>query len=86
MLDIHGRADAAPSPMLSDVEFLRVELSPSIDGGFHVALTATTVDNSEPQLLEQEIACDRVATIEAALVFITEHARLVFHSATRKDH
>jgi hypothetical protein len=85
MLDTHGRAVAAPRPALLDVEFVRVELAPAIDGGFFVALTATTVDESEPQLLEQEIARDRVATIEAALVFINEHARLVFHSSTRKD-
>ena len=35
-----------------------------------VALTATTVDEDEPQLLNQEIARDRVATIDDALAII----------------
>jgi hypothetical protein len=36
----------------------------------HVSMTATTVDEEEPQLLNQEIASDRVATIDDALAII----------------
>lgn len=87
MLDINGRAPAEHhTPVIRNAEFCRVELAPLAGGGFFVSLTATTVDDEEPQLLDQEIASDRVATIEAALAFISEHARLVFHSSTRKDH
>ncbi len=38
----------------------------------HVLLTATTVDEEEPQLLCQEIARARVASIDAALAVIKE--------------
>jgi hypothetical protein len=85
MLDIHPREIGAPRA-LPGVEFLRIELTPLVDGGIFVSLTATTVDDEEPQLLDQEIASDRVATIEAALAFISEHAHLVFHASIRKEH
>ena len=45
-------------------------LASLIDGRIFVSLTATTVDEEEPQLLNREIACDRVATIEDALAVI----------------
>jgi hypothetical protein len=37
---------------------------PSSDGMIFVALTATTVDEEEPQLLDQKIATEKVTTIE----------------------
>jgi len=85
MLDIHRREIAAPSA-LPGVELLRIELAPLVDGCIFVSLTATTVDDEEPQLLDQEIASDRVATIEAALALISERVRLVFHASIRKEH
>ena len=45
------------------------------DGGFHVSLTATTVDEEEPQLLSQEIASERVATLDDALAVIKNGVR-----------
>jgi hypothetical protein len=33
-------------------------------------MTATTVDDQEPQLLTQEIVCDTVGTIDGALAVI----------------
>ena len=42
------------------------------DGRVYVAMLATTVDDEEPQLLTQEIACDTVATIEDALAVIRQ--------------
>ena len=86
MLDIYGRAPAEHSaPVVRNTEFFRIELAPLADGTFFVSLTATTVDDEEPQLLDQEIASGHVATIDAALALISEHARFVFHSSTRKD-
>ena len=77
MLDIHTRASAGRSPpVIRDVEFFRIELAPLNDGSIHVSLTATTVDEEEPQLLDQEIACDRVATIDDVLALIRAHVHL----------
>jgi hypothetical protein len=77
MLDIHTRASAGHSPpVIRDVEFFRIELAPLKDGSIQVLLTATTVDEEEPQLLDQEIACDRVATIDDVLSLIRTHVHV----------
>ena len=52
-------------PVIRSVEFYNIELAPLADGRVYVAMLATTVDDEEPQLLTQEIACDTVATIAA---------------------
>ena len=54
------------------VEFYTIELAQLADGTFHVALTATTVDEEEPQLLCQEIASERVVSIDDALAVIKQ--------------
>ena len=54
------------------VEFYTIELAQLDDGAFHVSLTATTVDEEEPQLLLQEIASERVATLDDALAVIRD--------------
>jgi hypothetical protein len=53
-----------------EAEFYTVQLAPLIDGRIFVSLTATVVDDEEPQLLSQEITTDRVATIDDALAII----------------
>ena len=52
------------------VEFYTIELAQLADGMIQVHLTATTVDELEPQLLSQEIVSERVATIDDALAVI----------------
>jgi hypothetical protein len=52
------------------VEFYTIELAQLADGTIHVTLTATTVDDEEPQLLCQEIVSERVASIDDALAII----------------
>ena len=52
------------------IEFFTIELAQLADGTFHVSLTATTVDEEEPQLLNQEIASERVVSIDDALAVI----------------
>ena len=78
MLDIHTRASArCQPPVIRNAEFFRMELAPLIDGKILVSLTATTVDEQEPQLLDQEIACDRVASIDEIIALIRTHVRVV---------
>jgi hypothetical protein len=67
MFDIVTGATAPPYFSIRDLEFLRVAISPALDGCIFVALTATTADDEERQLIEQEIASGRVATIDAAV-------------------
>ena len=56
--------------VIRSIEFYNIELAPLADGRVYVAMLATTVDDEEPQLLTQEIACESVATIEEALAVI----------------
>ena len=55
---------------LKAVEFFTIQLAQLSDGMIAISLTATTVDDEEPQLLNQEIISDRVASIEDALTLI----------------
>jgi hypothetical protein len=78
MLDIHPRQSAGcHPPVIRNAEFFRIELAPLIDGKILVSLTATTVDEDEPQLLDQEIACDRVVSIDDIIALIRTHVRVV---------
>jgi hypothetical protein len=51
------------------------------DGKIFTSLTATIVDEDEPQLLNQEIACERVDSIDERLALIKSHIRLAEPSA-----
>jgi hypothetical protein len=75
MFDMHGCGTAA-APTHA-IEFLRVQLSPAADGSIFVALTATSVDDTNdcPELVDQEIASERASGIDAAIAVIAEHAR-----------
>ena len=74
MFDKHGPAAAAPINFKA-LEFFTIQLSPLADGNVFVAMTATTVDDQDAQLLNQEIASDRVATLDDALALIAERVR-----------
>jgi len=77
MLDIYGRAPVEHgAPVIRNAEFFRIELAPLADGKIFVSLTATTVDEDEPQLLDQEIASDFVATIDELLTLIRAHVHI----------
>ena len=59
-------------PVIKSIEFYNIELAPLADGRVYVSMLATTVDDQEPQLLTQEIACGTLATIEDALAVIRQ--------------
>lgn len=59
MLDIANSRKAA--------WFFNLDLVLLNDGGYHLSVTATTVDEEEPQLLCQELLDERVASIDEAL-------------------
>jgi hypothetical protein len=78
MLDIAPAqiSNAAALSNPADPFFYSVALSRQADGKIFVELSATTVDEEGPSLLNQEIACDRVATIDDALALIRAHVRI----------
>ena len=59
-----------PTHQRKAVEFYSIQLSQLTDGAMFVEVTATTIDDQEPQLLSQEIATERVASLNDALAVI----------------
>jgi hypothetical protein len=47
--------------------FYNLDLALLADGSYHLSVTATTVDEEEPQLLCQELLDERVASIDDAI-------------------
>jgi DNA-directed RNA polymerase subunit RPC12/RpoP len=77
MLDIYAGTPAENgAPTIRNAEFFRIELSGQRGGKILVSLTATTVDDEEPQLLDQEIARNSVSTIDDVLALIKAHVRI----------
>jgi hypothetical protein len=52
------------------VEYYFAEIAQLSDGTYYVSLTATTVDDEEPQLLNQEIDSRRSVAIDEVLAVI----------------
>ena len=61
---------------IRSVDFFRIELAPLADGKVSVAMTATTLDDEAPQLLDQEVAHERIASIDELLALIQSHVRV----------
>lgn len=83
MLDIQtcecaGRGSA----VIQSVEFFDTEAAPLVDDTVSVSLTATTLDEAEHQLLDQEIARGRAATIDDVLALIRAHVRIISQPAS----
>lgn len=71
MLDTPGGLAASPSlPPDFRPESYTVALASLRDGGIRIALTATTFDEQEPQLLDTELAVETVPTLDDALALI----------------
>ena len=61
---------AAAREVLKVVEFSTIERAELADGTFGIVVAAASVDEEEPQLLSQEIASARIASMGAALAII----------------
>ena len=85
MLDIYARRSAGLFPIIRGAEFFRIELAPCNDGGLFVSLTATIVDDQEAQLLDHEVACEQVATIDGLLRLIRDHVRFAEPAPPRRS-
>jgi hypothetical protein len=78
MIDSPGRAaTVASATVRKSVEFLSIELSLLADGQLFVSIMATAVDDEEPQLLSQEIASERVSTVQDALTLIADRVSTI---------
>ena len=62
--------DSAPRPASTAVEFYTIALAQLADGDLSVLITATSVDDEEPQLLDREIVSERVPSLDEAFALI----------------
>jgi hypothetical protein len=76
MLDIYTGATAPPRFPSPPIEFVTIQLMPLADGNLSVSLKSTVFDETEFDLLDQEIVCERVATIDDVLALIKAHVRI----------
>jgi hypothetical protein len=63
---------ADPKTIRKAAWFYNLELALLADGGYHLSVAATTVDEEEPQLLYQEVLNERVASVDDALAKLRE--------------
>jgi hypothetical protein len=60
----------AGSTVRKAVEYFLAEIAQLPDGSYYVSLTATTVDDEEPQLINQEIDTRRGVSLDEVLAVI----------------
>ncbi|HVY20686.1 MAG TPA: hypothetical protein VHA70_11510 [Bauldia sp.] len=60
----------APPAARLVIEFYVIQLAHLADGDMSVSITATSMDDEEPQLLSQELVSERVATLDDAFALI----------------
>ena len=63
----------AKSAALLPLQFVSIEITPLIDGKFAVAMQATHLDEDELQFVGQDLACERVDTLDAAIAVIRQN-------------
>ncbi len=64
MLDIQTGATAPHSSPTPPIEFLTIQLMPLAEGGKSARLRATRFDETDCELLDQDIAKVRLATLD----------------------
>ena len=81
MLDIQTGAPAPPNIPTPPIEFVTIQLMPLADGHLSVALKSTVFDESELDLVDEEIVSERVTTLDELVALIRAHVR-IGHLAT----
>jgi hypothetical protein len=66
-LDIQASAKA-PVPL--PLQFVNIEITPLTDGKFSIVMQATLLDEQELEFVGQDLAHERVATLDHALAVI----------------
>jgi hypothetical protein len=66
-------AAGAKGPAHFPIQFITVELMPIVGGQYSVAMQATLLDEEQLEFVGQDLAHERVDTIEQALAVIREN-------------
>jgi hypothetical protein len=76
MLDIHAGATAPHSSPTPPIEFFTIQLMPLREGGISASLRSTVFDETDFELLDQDIANVRIATLDELMALIRTHVRI----------
>jgi hypothetical protein len=76
MLDIHAGATAPHSSPTPPIEYFTIQLMPLSEGGISASLRSTVFDETDFELLDQDIANVRIATLDELMALIRPHVRI----------
>ena len=76
MLDIHAGATAPPNSPTPPIEFLTIQLMPLAEGGIAASLRSTVFDETDLDLIDQDIANVRIATLDELMALIRTHVHI----------
>lgn len=72
-----GPAVPAPLPL----QFVHIEITPLIDGHYSVAMGATRLDEERLEFVGEDLAHERVSSLDAILHIIRDNVALLAASA-----
>ena len=78
--DTNARAKVAAQLPL---QFVHIELTPLVDG-YSVIMQATHLDEDELQFVGQDLACERVDTLDDVIALIRAHVRIARPAASEE--
>ena len=78
-LDIAAGADA-PAPL--PIQYVTAQITPLIGGQFSVVMQATLLDEEELEFVGQDLANERVGTLDQALAVIRQNVAALAPSCT----
>ena len=64
---------SATAPAQYPIQFVNIEITPLLGGQYSVAMQATLLDEDELEFVGQDLANERVATLDQALAIIREN-------------
>ena len=76
MLDINTGATAPQSSPTPPIEFFTIQLMPLAEGGISASLRSTVFDETDFDLIDQDIANVRLGTLDELVALIRPHVRI----------
>lgn len=76
MFDIRTSATAPSTFVPQPIEFITIQLTPLADGQLSVSLKSTVFDESEYELIDQDVVDERVTSVEGLLDLIKRHVQI----------
>jgi hypothetical protein len=64
------RQPGAIAPATHPIQFVNIEITPLIDGRYSVFMQATLLDEQQLELIGEDLAHERVATLDEAITVI----------------